>query len=132
MSHVPGTFKQRVEKPYRDRSQESLVAEKILLYAGALYAERWVVGKCTVMFAREPNRDGFIWHLSIAHPTREPRWDEIKTAVYGIPSVRALTEEGLAWAQILGRVGKGEWVNVHDNCFHLYAIDDPLSDWEKA
>jgi len=31
-------------------------------------------------------------------------------------------------AQILGPVGDGEWVNLHENCFHLYEIgagDDP-------
>lgn len=125
MSRVPGTFKNRPPAPRRDNSSAGQVAVSWLLRAGALHAERWRVGSCTVMVAREPRPGGgYGWHISVSHPTRYPTWDEMKMAVYGIPSVKL--EEGKTYAQLLGPVGEGEWVNVSDNCFHLYEIDDPL------
>ena len=96
-------------------------AEMLLTNMGALHAERWVVGDCTVMLSREPIGfdSKFGWHLSISHPDRYPTWDEIKTARYGIPVLTDVT-----MAQILGPVEEGEWVDVHRNCFHLYEIKD--------
>lgn len=128
MSKVPGTFKNRPPIPLRDISPEGALAEELLLSVGALVAQRYVMGDATVMLSREPSGDTHIWHLSIAHPHREPTWDEIKTAVYGIRAVREVLDGGLAFAQILGKVELAEdWVNVHDNCFHLYAIEDPFA-----
>lgn len=125
MSRVPGTFKNRPPLPRRDLSPQGKLAEDLLLGLGAIHAERHMVGECSVMLAREPLDGRYIWHLSISHPERYPTWDEIKTARYGLPVL-----DGVTMAQILGPVGEGEWVNVHDNCFHLYEIsagDDPRS-----
>ena len=120
MGAVPGTFKNRPPMPRRDLSPEGRYAEQLLLGIGALHAERWTVGDCTVMLTREPGfGGGYGWHLSIAHPARYPTWDEIKTARYGMPEL-----EDVTMAQILGPVGEGEWVDVHKNCFHLYEIAD--------
>lgn len=120
---VPGTFKNRPPMPRRDLSPQGREAEALIEAIGALTAERWLVGDCTVMIAREPiHGTGYRWHLSIAHPDRYPTWDEIKTAVYGI---EALAE--VVMAQVLGPVSDlGDWVNVHDNCFHLYEIHDEV------
>lgn len=120
MSKIPGTFKSRPPMPRRDLSPSGAEAEGLLLSIGALMAERWIVGECTVMLSREPGVgfDGaYGWHLSIAHPKRYPTWDEIKTARYGLEALAEVT-----MAQVLGPVAEGEWVNVHDNCFHLYEI----------
>lgn len=76
---------------------------------------------CSVMLAREPMRGEYRWHLSIAHPARYPTWDEIKTAVYGIDAL-----DGVTLAQVLAPGDGSVWVNVHDNCFHLYEIHDPI------
>lgn len=106
--------------PTRDLSPQGRQAEEWIKDIGALHAERWVVGDCTVMLSREPNVgfDGsYGWHMSIAHPRRYPTWDEIKTARYGIPTLDDVT-----MAQILGPVGEDEWVDIHENCFHLYEI----------
>ena len=127
MSKVPGTFKNRPPMPRRDLSPQGIEAESLIEAIGAMDAQRYVMGDATIMLAHEPNGDSFVWHLSIAHPHREPTWDEIKTAVYGIRAVREILDRGFAFAQILGRVDLAEdWVNVHDNCFHLYAIEDPF------
>lgn len=130
MNRVPGTFKNRPPIPTRDLSPSGVRAEALIKAIGAQHAQRYLMGDVTIMLAREPLRNGgaWIWHLSIAHPHREPTWDEIKTAVYGIRASREILEGGLAFAQVLGKVELAEdWVNVHDNCFHLYAIEDPFA-----
>ena len=119
MSGIPGTFKNRPDLPTRDHSEIGRLAEDLLLSAGAIYAERWVMGNCTIMLAREPLGDSHRWHLSISHPSRYPTWDEIKTAVYANDALG-----GVVMAQVLGPVSLGEWVNVSENCFHLYEIHD--------
>jgi hypothetical protein len=123
MSAIPGTFRNRPPFPRRDLSPQGKFAEDLLLSMGALCAERYVMGECLLMLAREPLDGRYIWHLSISHPSRYPTWDEIKTARYGMPGLAEVS-----MAQILGPVGDGEWVNLHENCFHLYEIgagDDP-------
>jgi hypothetical protein len=123
-TRVPGTFKQPVPEPKRDLSQEGAAAEALVLNIGAMHCERWIVGQCTVLCSKEPFGGGWRWHVSISHPNRYPTWDEVKSAVYGIPLVEL--PPGRAFAQVLGQVGQGEWVDVDANCFHLYEIDDPF------
>lgn len=54
------------------------------------------------------------WHMSIAHPKRYPTWDEIRDARYmTIPN-----EVFMA----MHLPPKQEYVNVHQNCFHLHEI----------
>lgn len=61
-------------------------------------------------------RDPFTtrWHLGISHPTRNPTWEEIHEARY------ALIPYGAYMAMILPP--QGEYVNVHQCCFHLFEI----------
>ena len=68
-----------------------------------------------VLISRDPDKGRIRWHLSISHPTRYPKWDEIKEARY-----KFLPDE-VTMAQILPP--RGEYVNVHPNCFHLHEID---------
>lgn len=113
---VPGTFKNRPPAPRRVIDPGS---EARLIAGGALVAEVWAVGDCSVFVAREPvAADGcYRWHLSIAHPTRYPTWDEIKIARYGIPTIADVD----CMAQLLPNMTEGRrWTNAHDNCFHLY------------
>lgn len=119
MSRVPGTYQNAPGELRRDRSQGGLVAEKMLLYAGALHAERWTIGKCTVMVAREPLNGQHRWHLSISHPSRYQTWDEIKAACYGVDVL-----QGVMLAQVMTPGDGSPWVNVSENCFHLYEIHD--------
>jgi len=57
------------------------------------------------------------WHLSISHPERYPTWDEIKEARF------QLTPHNVTMAMILPP--PDEYVNIHENCFHLWQIEDP-------
>ena len=52
------------------------------------------------------------WHLSISHPLRYPKWDEIVDARY------TLVPDHLTMMMYLPPMS--EYVNVHKNCFHLH------------
>ena len=60
------------------------------------------------------SREGEFWHLSISHPTRYPKWDEIKEARY------ALLPDGITMGILFPP--KSEYVNIHPNCFHLHEV----------
>lgn len=122
---VPGTFETAAPpRVRRDLSPQGRDAEELLLQVGALHAERWLVGGCTVMLARERYKGEYRWHLSIAHPSRHPTWDEMKVAVYELPALEL--KPGRTMAQLLGKVEDGQWVNRHEHTFHWFEIDDPL------
>jgi len=57
---------------------------------------------------------GVGWHLSLSHPTRYPTWNEIRDARY------ALLPDNCTMAMLLPP--KGEYVNMHPNCFHLHEM----------
>jgi hypothetical protein len=65
-------------------------------------------GTLTVMAGTEP--DGF--HLSISHPRRYPTWDEISEA-----RDRFTPPEK---TMVMLMPPREQWVNVHQNCFHLW------------
>ena len=120
---VPGTFKNRPPKPMRDRSPHAAYIESGLLGAGAIFAARYLMGECTVILAREPvgPKRAYRWHLSVAHPSRYPSWDEIKMARYSLGQL-----DGVTMAQLLPPIAnESEWVNLHENCFHLHEVTDP-------
>lgn len=73
------------------------------------------LGACSVILTRELGR----WHLSIAHPSRYPSWDEIAEARY-----RILPRD--VW-MALHLPPRKEYVNLHKNCFQLVQVD-PLPD----
>lgn len=60
---------------------------------------------------------GLLWHLSISHPHRYPKWDEIRDARY------KFLPTDLTFGMLLPP--PEEYVNVHPNCFHLWEITDP-------
>jgi hypothetical protein len=78
-----------------------------MIEPGARY---FAFGGCSVILARGPAG----WHLSIAHPSRYPTWDEVAEARY------RLVPDGATMAMILPP--RAEYVDVHPNCFHLYEI----------
>lgn len=55
-------------------------------------------------------------HVSISHAKRLPTWDEIKYVRY------KLMKDNATIVQILPR--REEYINIHENCFHLWEIDD--------
>lgn len=120
---IPGTFKNRPAPLIRDRSPHGVLAEEGVMRAGSLVASSYYIGECSVMVSRDPvgpNGEGR-WHLSIAHPSRYPTWDEIKAARYTAPE---LTDVPLM-AQLLPLIeDDAEWVNAHDSAFHLHEITE--------
>lgn len=71
-------------------------------------------GPLKVIISRDP--PGERWHLSISHPQRYPTWDEIKRARY------EFIPDAVTMAMMLPP--KAEYVNVHQNCFHLHEWRD--------
>ncbi|KKL90603.1 hypothetical protein LCGC14_1903060 [marine sediment metagenome] len=67
-------------------------------------------GECSVIVSKDAGK----WHLSIAHPSRYPTLDEIRDARYKFLS------NDLHVAMIYPP--KEEYVNVHNNCFHLWEL----------
>lgn len=61
----------------------------------------------------ERQRDGLWKHASISHAHRYPFWDEILEVRY------TFFDDTDEVFQILPP--KGEYINVHKNCFHLYS-----------
>lgn len=58
--------------------------------------------------------DAGLWHLSVSHPSRYPTWDEIRDIRY------ALLPNDMTFGILLPP--KEQYVNVHENCFHLHEI----------
>lgn len=73
---------------------------------------RW--GDVSVCVAKEDS----LWHISISVPYRHPTWDEIYTAWYDLVPDAA----GITGAILLPR--KTEYVNIHQNCFHVFQLRD--------
>lgn len=67
-------------------------------------------GKCTVLITKDNGK----WHLSISKPNASPSYNEIKEARY-----RFLPDD-VYMAQIFPP--KGEFVNIHPYCHHLYEL----------
>lgn len=75
----------------------------------------YVAGALKVLLADEETPEYRItkrFHLSISHPFRYPKWDEIKDARY------ALLPDNINMGMFLPP--SAEYVNIHKNCFHLH------------
>lgn len=78
---------------------------------------RHFIGSLTIIVGQEPTEYGLRWHLSISHPLRYPRWDEIKAMrMRFIP-------QNVTVAMFLP--GEKRYVNIHPNCFHLWETQEP-------
>lgn len=69
----------------------------------------FMFGECSVIVGLEAG-----WHLSIAHPKRNPTYDEIKEARY------KFLPDDVHMAMIFPP--RREFINVHSHCFHLWEI----------
>lgn len=77
----------------------------------------YVSGALKVLLADEGTseyRITNIYHLSISHPFRYPKWDEIVDARY------TLLPNNCTMAMFLPP--REQYVNVHKNCFHLHQV----------
>ena len=83
----------------------------------------WTEFDCPVpngrLFMRGPikaivSKDDGSWHISVSHPHRYPKWDEISKARYDlIPNDHFM---------VMILPPREEYVNIHENCFHLWEI----------
>ena len=69
--------------------------------------------ECKILITKDMGR----WHMSISHPSRYPSWDEIRDARY------KYLPENIFIIMVLPP--KGNYVNVHPYCFHLWETRDP-------
>jgi hypothetical protein len=84
----------------------------ILIPSPVPNSKAYYLGQCTVIVAIENER----WHLSIANRHRYPTWDEIKEA-------RDLLLPGDIFVAMV-MPPKEYYVNLHQNCFHLWEMKD--------
>ncbi len=78
----------------------------------AIGGKAWMLGECSVFVSVDEER----YHLSIAHPSRYPTWDEIKEARENLLPI------GKWFCMVLPP--PQHYVNVHRNCFHLWEMKD--------
>lgn len=83
-------------------------------------ARAYRFGECAVLVGVEAGR----WHLSISHPYRYPEWNEIKRARY------ELCPHNITMAMLLPP--PAQYINIHENCFHLLEVQDELFPAENA
>ena len=81
----------------------------------------FAMGDCSIIVTRDLGADGDPaagpWHLSIAHPSRYPTWDEIARARYTLlPDV--------PWMAMY-LPPKSKYVNIHRCCFQLFECGSP-------
>jgi hypothetical protein len=76
-------------------------------------ATRYQLGECSVLVTREFGD----WHLSIAHPSRDPTWGEISQARYRI------IPDDIWMAMYLPP--REEYVNLHRFCFQMTSCKRP-------
>ena len=74
---------------------------------------RW--GDVSVCVAKEAG----LWHISISVPYRYPTWDEIFTAWYDLVPGAGKDFNGAILLPC-----RSEYVNVHNNCFHVHQLED--------
>ena len=85
------------------------------------YCRAFMWGDCKVFVGQEPTgpRGERLWHMSISLPHRYPTWEEIKAARY------EFIPDEVTMAMLLPP--KGQYVNIHNNCFHLHEIESEPS-----
>lgn len=84
----------------------------LLIAQGAKRCRMFRRGLLSVIVAVEEGR----WHISVAHPSRYPTWDEIKEVRY------RFVPDDVTMAMLLPP--RSQYVNKHPNCFHLHETRD--------
>lgn len=70
-------------------------------------------GGLLAIVSREDGR----WHVSVSHPKRYPTWDEMASAR------ERFTPDEVTMAMLLPP--RGEYVNLHSTCLHLWELVPP-------
>lgn len=77
------------------------------------YIRAYALGECSILVTKEFDS----LHMSIAHPSRLPTWDEVAQARY------RLLPGNRTYAMILPPVE--EYINLHPHCFQLMEVAAP-------
>lgn len=72
------------------------------------------MGDVSILISKEP---GMGWHMSIAHPSRYPTWDEVAHLRY------RLLPDAITMAMLLPP--HDQYINIHQNCFQLWQVGGP-------
>lgn len=96
-----------------------VMPRNILPHPDSEYVGSWVdlPRRLTVLVTKDAGR----WHLSIAHPSRYPTWDEIKEARYRFVPDEVYMMMPLPPSKV--------YLNVHQNCFHLWEALELKTIW---
>jgi hypothetical protein len=84
-----------------------MIREEQLEPGSRLYS----MGQCSIIVS-PPVDVGWGWHLSIAHPTRYPTWDEVAKARYELLPLDVDFDMPLPRPE--------NYVSIHSNCFHVW------------
>jgi hypothetical protein len=112
---------ERIDRPDADAAKLPLREVEVppsvrMIDARNGYCRAYRLGECSVIVTREWGR----WHMSIAHPSRDPTWQEISEARYRV------LPDGVWMAMMLPP--RSAYVNVHRWCFQLVQIDPTPED----
>lgn len=112
---IPGTHETGfVEPPLVEHRVPDSLAE---LKRRAEQLHVFTFGGCSVILSREDaDGSGLRWHLSVAHKTRHPTWDELKTVRY------RLLGPDTVMAIVLPRAEEYVNVEAQDHVFQLWQL----------
>lgn len=81
------------------------------------FARHFQKGELKILMTKDEGR----CHISVSHPDRYPTWDELKEIRYDLgPKQKPM-------AIVLPP--QSAYVNIHQNCFHIWEIRDEFSEW---
>ena len=108
-AHKDNAFERRPRQPIQIPVPEAL--RKTWRSTMESDCKAYRMGGCTIFLGTVPGQG---LHMSIAHPTRYPTWDEVADARY------ALIPDGVTMVMVLPP--SSQYVNLHPNCFHLHQL----------
>lgn len=74
-------------------------------------------GPYSVLMGRERIADSDPrWHISVAHPAHLPAWADLVAIAHRL-------RPGVVF--VVGVPPRSWWINVHENCLHLWEMRDP-------
>lgn len=99
-----------------DRTEPALVMVASSLIEGSKDLQTWIAspGPLRIIRSIDCGEHGELLHVSVSHAYRYPTWDELKEV-----KSRFFGDDKDAMI-VLPR--KELYVNVHPNCFHLWAV----------
>lgn len=99
-----------LKNPDRRRAVERIEIPPRVRLLAEPGTEAYRMGACSILLSRQ----AIGWHLSVAHPSRLPTWEEARDARY------ALIPDEVTMALLLPP--KADYVNAHEFCLQMYEV----------